>query len=279
MTLEVATIQREQIEGVQEHVGIIAAVSELLKHRQPGVVAGDRLAVPIKGLAAVIFFSKQQDKTTGQQAEFSSRISNHWGPKMPAFVPPPNQFSPKRGPHANDEIDLLGCEVTLFGTGFDAGDLSVKFGEVEATSIISRTSTEIRVNVPAMEGPRAVQITVRTGGGTTTSDEEFRVSPLPIVEELNGMQFADMVDPSLTTFRILGLHFIAEDGDTVDARCVFPELAEFIRLDVLSVKTTVISVQWPDVPNHHRFIGVQAFMKVERSDGGLGQLEFEIKGL
>jgi len=45
MTLEVATIQREQIEGVQEHVGIIAAVSELLKHRQPGVVAGDRLAV------------------------------------------------------------------------------------------------------------------------------------------------------------------------------------------------------------------------------------------
>jgi hypothetical protein len=223
----------------------------------------------------VIFFSKQQDNKPNFQAEFS----NHWEPKMPAFVPPPNQFSPKRGSHANDEIDLPGREVTLFGTGFDAGDLSVKFGEVEATSIISRTSTEIRVNVPAMEGPRAVQITVRTGGGTTTSDEEFRVSPLPIVEELNGMQFADMVDPSLTTFRILGLHFIAEVGDTVDARCVFPELAEFIRLDVLSVNTTVIRVQWPVVPNHHRFIGVQAFMEVERSDGGFGQLEFEIKGL
>lgn len=197
----------------------------------------------------------------------------------PRFLPAPNQFRPKRGSQANDDIDLPGREIVLFGKNFDVGDLSVRFAEVEATSIISRSSTEIHVNVPAMEAPRAVQITVKTSGGSTTSDEEFRVSPLPIIEELDDMQFADLVDPSLTTFRILGFHFIAEVDDTIDARCVFPDLGEFIRLDVLSFTVSTIRVQWPQVPKHHRFIGTPALMVVERSDGGLGQLEFEIKGL
>jgi hypothetical protein len=203
----------------------------------------------------------------------------------PHFQPAPKQFTPKRGSPANDEIDLPGREITLFGTNFNAGNLSIRFGEVEATSIVSRSATEIHVNVPAMEGPRAVQITVETGGGITKTDEEFRVSPLPIIDELNGMQFADMVDPSETTFRILGLNFIAEVGDTVRVHCVFDgkqqpnKLFEVIELDVLSLKSTEIRVQWPVVENFHQLIGVPATMKVTRSDEGFGQLEFEIKGL
>ena len=198
---------------------------------------------------------------------------------MPAFVPPPNQFSPKRGSHANDEIDLPGCEVTLFGTGFDAGDLSVKFGEVEATSIISRTSAEIRVNVPAMEGPRAVQITVRTGGGTTTSDEEFGVPAVANRRRVkrhavcrHGRSLADDIQNPGPPFHRRGRGH---------SRCPmrFSRVRGVHQVGRPIGEDDRNQVQWPDVPNHHRFIGVQAFMKVERSDGGLGQLEFEIKGL
>jgi hypothetical protein len=84
----------------------------------------------------------------------------------PAFAASPNQFNPKFG--------APGVNVTLFGTNFNIGTVTVRFGTTNATIVGTPTSTQIVAAVPSMP-PGAVTITVQTGGGSATSVDTFNV--------------------------------------------------------------------------------------------------------
>jgi len=90
-------------------------------------------------------------------------------PPAPAFAASPNQFNPKFG--------AAGTQVTLFGTNFNIGSVSVLFGATAATVVGTPTATQIVVNSPAVPGsPISVTITVQTGGGSTVSVDKFAAS-------------------------------------------------------------------------------------------------------
>lgn len=199
----------------------------------------------------------------------------------PRFRPPPDEFSPKRGPHSNDETGEPGCRVTLSGSNFDGPDLAVLFDEVDASGWIMRHSpSEIEVAVPPMTAPREVHITVRVNGLAAVSEEEFAVVPQPVVDEFEGMRFANMLDPSNTEFTILGSNFVTDVEGRVGAALSFPSVSDgFIRLDILTFTNTRMRVKFPQVPNFHRFIGETGFVVVTRSDDGRGELEFFLEGL
>ena len=85
---------------------------------------------------------------------------------QPQFAPDPNnQFNPKQGP--------AGTLVTLLGSNFNNGTVTVKFGNVQA-QVGTVTATQIVATVPAMlAGP--VPITVQTAGGSVPSTNPFTV--------------------------------------------------------------------------------------------------------
>ena len=90
---------------------------------------------------------------------------------LPAFLPSGNQFSPRVG--------VPGQNVTLKGRNFDIvlpdnEKPEVKFGSFNATVIGTPTSTQIVARVPTMPGG-PVTITVVTGGGSITSNDDFTV--------------------------------------------------------------------------------------------------------
>jgi hypothetical protein len=85
----------------------------------------------------------------------------------PVFNPTPNQFNPKFGP--------AGTNVTLLGTNFNVAPVSVRFGAVAAVIVGIPTATQIVATVPAMPAG-AVKITVQTGGGPVTSNDDFTVT-------------------------------------------------------------------------------------------------------
>jgi hypothetical protein len=86
----------------------------------------------------------------------------------PTFAASPNQFNPKFGP--------AGTNVTLFGNNFNVGTPSVRFGATGAATIVGTpTATQIAATVPAIP-PGAVKITVQTGGGSITSNDDFTVT-------------------------------------------------------------------------------------------------------
>lgn len=84
---------------------------------------------------------------------------------VPTFVAPPNQFNPKVGPATQ--------LVTLNGTNFNIGGLTVRFGAVGAP-LQSNTAVQIVCRVPAM-APGVVNITVTTNAGSVVSTETFTV--------------------------------------------------------------------------------------------------------
>jgi hypothetical protein len=85
----------------------------------------------------------------------------------PVFDPSPNQFNPKFGP-AN-------TNVTLNGSNFNVGAVSVRFGATAAALVGTPTATRIVAAVPVMPGG-AVKISVRTGGGQVISTDDFTVT-------------------------------------------------------------------------------------------------------
>jgi N-acetylneuraminic acid mutarotase len=89
----------------------------------------------------------------------------------PSFAPSPHQFDPKLGPAA-------ATIITLFGSHFDVGAVSVRFGNVVGGIVGTPTATQITACVPAMAAAR-LKITVQTAGGSVTSDDEFTVLPGP----------------------------------------------------------------------------------------------------
>jgi hypothetical protein len=88
-------------------------------------------------------------------------------PPAPAFAPSPNQFNPKFGPKESN--------VILFGTNFNVAPVTVRFGTVLAQITNPPTSTTIDVKVPDMPAG-TVKITVQTGGGSVTSNDNFTVT-------------------------------------------------------------------------------------------------------
>lgn len=130
----------------------------------------------------------------------------------PSFAASPNQFRPTRGRHAGERP---GCEVTLFGNHLNEGNVSVHFGEIQAP-IRSISLAKIVVTVPEME-PATVKITVKTGGGSVTSDDDFRVLPLPVIESLdpNNGRPGD-------TFAVVGTNFNLDVEHTVGVFFTFP---------------------------------------------------------
>jgi hypothetical protein len=106
-------------------------------------------------------------QTAGGSATSTSGFLVQAAP-APAFNPSPNQFNPKLG--------AAGTTVTLFGTNFNIGPVSVSFGATPAT-VVGTTATQIIVTSPAVPGsPIAVPITVQTGGGSTVSSDKFAAS-------------------------------------------------------------------------------------------------------
>jgi hypothetical protein len=95
---------------------------------------------------------------------------------LPAFVPLPQaQFTPKIG-----GINQL---VTLNGTNFSVGPVTVLFGSVPAKISGAPSATQIATRVPPgltpAGTPVAVKVTVVTGGGAVVSDNTFSVQPTP----------------------------------------------------------------------------------------------------
>lgn len=199
---------------------------------------------------------------------------------QPRFRPPPNEFAPQRGPHHPFDSDMPGCEVTLFGSNFDGPGLSVAFGEVDSTDwIMSQTATEIHVQVPPMDAPRGVPITVQVRGVTIVTKEEFWVVPQPLIDEIDGMRWSAALDPSLTEFTIVGSNFITDVEDRITASLSFPVPDGLIWFDILQSSNTRLRVRFPQVPNHFRFIGKTGTIAVNRSDDGRGEYEFFLEGL
>jgi hypothetical protein len=89
----------------------------------------------------------------------------------PAFAGSPNQFNPKFG--------APGANITLFGSAFNLGPVSVQFGAAAAAIVGTPTSSQIVATVPNV-GPQTVQITVQTAGGTIVSADNFTIlAPAP----------------------------------------------------------------------------------------------------
>jgi hypothetical protein len=89
---------------------------------------------------------------------------------FPAFVPSPNQFTPKLG--------APGTSVTLSGNNFNVGTTTVRFGTVVAAITGTPTDNQIVTTVPSMP-PGQVRITVETSSGSILSDDVFTVLPPP----------------------------------------------------------------------------------------------------
>jgi hypothetical protein len=84
----------------------------------------------------------------------------------PRFENSPNQFSPKIG-----SAETI---VSLFGSNFGIGTLSVLFGDAPAKIVGTPTITQIVVHVPSLPRGR-VKITVRNADGTAVSTDSFTV--------------------------------------------------------------------------------------------------------
>jgi hypothetical protein len=116
----------------------------------------------------------------------------------PAFVPSPNQFNPKFG--------SPGASVSLFGSAFNLGQVTVQFGTAVASIIGTPTSSQIDVTVPNV-APQTVPITVQTSGGTTTSVDTFAIlAPAPAFAA-SPNQFNPKLGPVGTTVFLLGTNF------------------------------------------------------------------------
>ena len=205
--------------------------------------------------------------------------------QRPRFAAP-QEFSPKRGVAPDFEDTVF--QVSLLGSGFDAPDVQVFFGDVQA-DIFGRSETGLIVGVPFLK-PGVFPITVTTGGGTTTSVDLFKVSPHPEIVEFDPFVFGHHGEsPAGRTFSILGSHFIIEPGDTVFAHASFSAIGEIdgefgpisggCSLDVLATSPSNIFVKAGEAPDFFKFIGGDASVTVRRSDGGAAILEFPIKGL
>ena len=85
---------------------------------------------------------------------------------VPRFNFSPNQFTPKSG--------RAGDRITLLGSGFDGGNVVVRFGNAIATLVGTPTATQIVVQVPNVS-PGAFKISVQTAGGSVVSQDSFTV--------------------------------------------------------------------------------------------------------
>jgi hypothetical protein len=116
----------------------------------------------------------------------------------PAFNPSPNQFNPKFG--------SPGASVSLFGSAFNLGQVTVQFGTAVAAIVGTPTSSQIDVTVPNV-APQNVPITVQTSGGTTTSVDTFAIlAPAPAFAA-SPNQFNPKLGPVGTPVFLLGTNF------------------------------------------------------------------------
>jgi large repetitive protein len=86
-------------------------------------------------------------------------------------APTITSFSPSSGG--------IGADVTINGTNFNAPQLKVFFGGIEASTIQSSTSSQIVVDVPV--GAASGKIKVETAAGSVTSGSNFTVVGAPTV--------------------------------------------------------------------------------------------------
>jgi len=89
-------------------------------------------------------------------------------PPPPDFAASPHQFNPTKGPATT-------TNVTLFGSNFNFGPVSVRFGATVAVIVGTPTATQIVATVPAIAAG-LVKITVQNPGGFKTSDDSFEVT-------------------------------------------------------------------------------------------------------
>jgi hypothetical protein len=135
----------------------------------------------------------------------------------PRFAASPNQFDRKRG-LGPDPMTGSQEQVSLFGANFHHQPISVLFGEVPAIDAFPQSSSTIVATIPEME-PATVKIKVVTAGGAVRSDDDFRVSPWPVIDDFEGFSR----DPSGQEFEIFGRHFVDEADDSVAVACSMME--------------------------------------------------------
>jgi hypothetical protein len=102
---------------------------------------------------------------------------------LPAFVTPPlPQFVPKSG--------AINQPITLSGSNFNVGPLTVAFGSVTAKVVGSPSANQIVARVPGGLTPAGtavpVKVTVTNAGGSVVSDDTFTVQPAPAFADPGG---------------------------------------------------------------------------------------------
>jgi hypothetical protein len=119
---------------------------------------------------------------------------------LPAFVPSPNQFTPK--------IGAPGTNVTLFGNVFNLQPVSVQFGAAVAQIAGTPTANQIQVAVPNV-APQASTITVQTAGGTATSVDTFQIVPPAPIFNASPNQFTPKLGAPGISVTLFGSNFNA----------------------------------------------------------------------
>ncbi len=102
---------------------------------------------------------------------------------LPTFsVPPAPQFVPKSG--------VINQAITLFGTNFTVGAVSVRFGTIAAAIVGTPTANQIVARVPGGLTPAGtpvqVKVTVTNAGGTVVSDDGFTAQVSPVFADPGG---------------------------------------------------------------------------------------------
>ncbi len=121
---------------------------------------------------------------------------------LPAFVASPAQFIPKSG--------VINQAITIFGTNFNVGTTTVRFGSTSAQIIGVPSANQIVAKVPGGLTPAGtavqVHLTVTNAGGAVVSDDSFTVQPAPAFTS-PGSQFGPVHGTPGTQVTINGFNF------------------------------------------------------------------------
>jgi hypothetical protein len=122
---------------------------------------------------------------------------------LPAFaIPPAPQFVPKSG--------VIGQTITLNGSNFDVGTVTVRFGALSAHVVGTPSVNQIAARIPGglTPGgtPAQVKVTVSNAGGAVVSDDTFTVQPAPAFADPGG-QFSPANGTPGTQVTVNGFNF------------------------------------------------------------------------
>ena len=120
-------------------------------------------------------------------------------------APAVTSFAPASG--------IIGSTVTITGTGFDGGGLSVKFGDGKATDVTVNSATQITAKVPA--AATTGKISVETAAGTGFSTNTFSVLGAPTVASFTPVSGATGVEVTIAGTNFVDVNSVKFNGTAV----------------------------------------------------------------